>query len=196
MQKIREDTRVSTNLLEVYRLARLQVRQVVSLYAELKDADPAQPFKLIDDFGLRGLLNKWVYELSSGQQKLLGDILAMSFEPKLCLLDEPFDQVDHSRRLMLARLLSAFPGCLLLNTHEFELLDRLGDSALYFMIEGRVFGRFSSSQLGRLFISRGEVAGALATIDTSYGKFSVTLDGGQVAITASTSLERLLEAVA
>jgi ABC-type multidrug transport system ATPase subunit len=94
VEKIRGDTRVSTNIPEVYRLARLPVKRVVSLYAELKGAGPAEPLKMIDDFELCGALNKWMYELSSGQQKLLGDILALSFEPKLCLLDEPFDQVD------------------------------------------------------------------------------------------------------
>ncbi len=196
VQSIRTDTRLSTNVLEVYRLARLRVKDIISLYAELKGADPAQSLKMIDDFELGGILSKWIYELSSGQQKLLGNILALSFEPRLCLLDEPFDQVDQSRRLRLAQLLRDFPGEVLLNTHEFGLLDRLGDSALYFMIEGRLFGSFELSQLTRLYISRGEVAGALVTLDTSYGKFSVTLDRGEAAITTSTSLERLLEAVA
>jgi hypothetical protein len=56
-------------------------------------------------------------------------------------------------------------------------------------------GKFSAGQLDRLFITRGQVEGALAIKDTSLGKLSVTLDKGDVAVKTASNLNALLEKV-
>ena len=45
----------------------------------------------------------------------------MSFSPSIILLDEPFDNVDQSRRIKLIRLLKEVKSDILLNTHELNL---------------------------------------------------------------------------
>lgn len=189
------ETRVSTNLSEVYRLMRLAVHDLIELYSEIKGSHSSGPMQMIHDFGLKGILEKKIYQLSSGEQKMLSNILALSYNPELVLLDEPFDNVDHARRLRLASMLNETRGEILLNTHEFDILSKLENWFLYFMIEGRLFGKFLVSQLKVLYLNRGDIPGNLSVIETSFGKFSITEGSGEVAISGARNLNSLLEEV-
>jgi ABC-type multidrug transport system ATPase subunit len=124
------------------------------------------------------------------------NILAMNQKAKLLLLDEPFDNVDQSRRRRFIELLKQSNAELLMSTHEFELLRLLPDWKLCFMLEGKLWGKFEVSQLERLYISRGRADNAMAVMETSMGVFSVTLDKGDVLVKTATNLSSLLEAVA
>jgi ABC-type multidrug transport system ATPase subunit len=195
VRNCRQDTRVSTNLAEVYRLAYVKLRDLVSMFAELKGGNPEDALRMFHDFELDSILGKKMHELSTGQAKMFGNILAVSFSPKLVLLDEPFDNVDESRRRRFIEILKTFDLEVVIITHEFNLLARLADWSLYFMMEGKLWGKFSASQLDRLFITRGETMGALAIMETSLGKLSVTLDHGDIAVKTARNLNALLEEV-
>jgi ABC-type Mn2+/Zn2+ transport system ATPase subunit len=189
------DTRVSTNIVDVYRLVYLPARDLVKIFAELKGKSPDFAFKLFREFELNSILGKRLHELSTGQQKMFGNIMAVSFDPKLVLLDEPFDNVDENRRRRLIDVLNRLDSEIVIITHEFNLLSRLGDWGLYFMLEGKLWGRFSASQLDRLYISRGDISRAIKVMDTSLGKLSVTLDYGDVAVKTASNVNALLEKV-
>ena len=193
--KEKQDTRVSTNLGEVYRLAYVRIRDIVNIFAELKGGNSEEALRLFREFELDSILRKRIHELSTGQAKMFGNILAVSFSPKIVLLDEPFDNVDESRRRRFIEILKTLDSEMLIITHEFNLLQRLGDWNLYFMLEGRLWGKFLVSQLDRLFITRGEAENSLAVMDTSLGKLSVTMDHGNVAVKTVTNLTALLEQV-
>ncbi|MGI0079389.1 MAG: ATP-binding cassette domain-containing protein, partial [Nitrososphaerales archaeon] len=195
VRQVRGDIRTSTNLAEVYRLAYVKTRDIVGIFAELKSGSPEAPLKMFHDFELDSILKKKIHELSTGQQKMFGNILAVSFSPKLVLLDEPFDNVDESRRRRFIDVLKDLDSEIVIITHEFNLLSRLSDWALYFMMEGKLWGKFFASQLDRLYITRGEAKDALAVMDTSLGKLSVTLDHGDIAVKTATNLNALLEQV-
>jgi ABC-type Mn2+/Zn2+ transport system ATPase subunit len=186
---------VSTNLAEVYRLAYVKVRDLVNMYAALKSSDPVEAFCMFHDFELDAILDRKMHQLSTGQAKMFGNILAVSFSPKLILLDEPFDNVDESRRRRFIEILRNIDCEAVIITHEFDLLHRLGDWSLYFMLEGRLWGKFSAKDLDRLFITRGQANDALAIMDTSLGKLSVTLDHGDIAVKTARNLNALLEEV-
>jgi ABC-type multidrug transport system ATPase subunit len=189
------DLRISTNLAEVYRLAYVPTRDVVSIFAGLKDGNPETALKLFHDFELEPILRKRIHELSTGQQKMFGNIMAVSFSPQLVLMDEPFDNVDENRRRKFIEVLKNLDAEIIVITHEFNLLHRLTDWGLYFMLEGKLWGRFSASQLDRLYVTRGEVEGALKVMDTSLGKLSVTLDRGDIAVKTASNVNALLEQV-
>jgi ABC-type multidrug transport system ATPase subunit len=189
------DVRVSTNLAEVYRLAYVRTYDIVNIFAELKGGDKESALKLFHDFELEPVLKKRIHELSTGQQKMFGNIMAVSFSPKLVLLDEPFDNVDEHRRRKFIEVLKDLDAETIIITHEFDLLQRLGDWALYFMLEGKLWGKFSASQLDRLYLTRGEAKDALEVIETSLGKLSVTLDHGDVQVKTASSVNALLEEV-
>ncbi len=190
------ETRVSTNLSEVYRLLYSRAAELIGVYAELKGVNPSDYLSLVDYFGLQEILDKRVHEMSSGQAKMFGNIMALGSKPKLLLLDEPFENVDQSRRIKLANLLMGFEGEVLMVTHEFDLLRKFQDWKLYFMIEGNLYGAFGVRDLDELYISRGEKPGSILKIDTSFGTLSITRGQGDVALKNATSINRLIEEVA
>jgi len=191
----KRDIRVSTNLEEVYRLAYVPIRDIVRIFAELKGGNAETAFKMFHEFELDSILKKRIHELSTGQQKMFGNIMALSFSPQLVLLDEPFDNVDENRRRRLVDVLRHSEAGILIITHEFNLLPKLGDWGLYFMLEGKLWGKFPIEQLDRLYITRGEAKGALDVMDTSLGRLSVTLDHGDIQVKTASNVNTLLEQV-
>lgn len=196
VRTVRGATSVSTNLADVYRLVSLPVRDLLPVFAHLKGVDLAPLLDRVREFEIEDALDKRIFELSTGQQKLVGDLLAVSRGSGLVLLDEPFDNVDFSRRRRLARLLQELPAEVLLSTHELELLRLFEGWRLAFMFEGRLFGPFPTAEIDRLYLARGRHPGALAVIETSVGTFSVTLDHGDIPVKSATSLNALVEAIA
>lgn len=156
----------------------------------MKRSEPMEGFNLGETFGSP------LFALSSGQQKMVCNILALSFSPKIVLLDEPFDNIDQTGRLKLLQLITSMNAEIILNTHEFDLLNRLQDWEMYFIIEGKLFGKFKCAQLRNLYINRDEVPGSIAVMDTSFGKFSITENSGSVPIASARNLNSLFDEVA
>ncbi len=156
---IRGELKVSTNLPEVYRLISGSVRDIIEVYSELKDSTSDDVYQLLKDYGLNDILNKRIFNLSTGQQKMLCNLLAVSFHPDLVLLDEPFENLDQNRRSRYFNLLNTLDAAVLLNTHELEIVKRFADWYLYFMIQGKMYGKFKGSQIDDLYLNRGKVAG-------------------------------------
>lgn len=195
VSKERNDLRVSTNLADVYRLAYVKIQDILNIFAELKGGNPEEALKMIRDFELNSILRKRIHELSTGQAKMFGNIMAVSFSPMLVLLDEPFDNLDENRRRRFIEVLKGLDSEVIIITHEFNLLPRLGDWGLYFMLEGKLWGKFPASQLDRLYVTRGEASDALKVMETSLGKLSVTLDRGDIAVKTASNVSTLLEQV-
>ena len=189
------DQGVSTNLAEVYRLAYVPARDIVTIFAELKGGNAENVSKMFSDFELESILKKKIHESSTGQQKMFGNIMAINFSPKLVLLDEPFDNVDENRRRRLIQALKNLDSGMIIITLEFNLLSRLDDWGLYFMLEGKLWGPFSVSQLDRLYFTRGEAKDALKIMDTCLSKLSVTLDHGDIQVKTASNVNALLERV-
>jgi ABC-type multidrug transport system ATPase subunit len=196
VRQVRGETGLSTNLAEVYRLVALPTSDLIRIFALLKGGDPDEVTRRIHEFGLEEVLDRRTYQLSTGQQKMVGNLLAVSFGPRTVLLDEPFDNVDFTRRRRFVQLLQDLPAEILLNTHDLDLLRNFPSWTLGFMFDGRLFGPFPASDLDRLFLTRGRIEGALAVMDTGLGTFSLTRDAGDTPIKSATSLNALMEALA
>ena len=196
VRAIKGEIGVSTNMAEVYRIMGVTVRDMIRIYSDLKGSDPAVPEDTVSKFGLETILDKRIHQLSSGEQKMIGNIMSLSFNPSLILMDEPFDNVDQGRRLKLLDMVGKNGAEMMINTHEFDLLNRLQGWALYFIIEGKLFGKFQVSQLKSLYINRGELSDALAVMDTSFGKFSITENSGSVPIASARNLNSIFDEVA
>ncbi len=196
VRTIRGEIAVSTNLAEVYRLMGNTVRDIIRLYSDLKGSDSGEAEELVYRLGLEETLGKKIHQLSSGEQKMVGNIMSLSFSPSIILMDEPFDNVDQGRRLKLLDIIKKSSADIIINTHEFDLLNRLEDWTLYFIIEGKIFGKFFVSQLKNLYLNRGEVPGCVSVMDTSFGKFSITENSGAVPIAAARNLNSIFDEVA
>jgi ABC-type Mn2+/Zn2+ transport system ATPase subunit len=192
VRTVRGELRVGTNLADVYRLLTISVDGLISLWSTLKGGSDTEVRRWIDEFGLRDALARPLHRLSTGQVKLVGNLLALGYAPELVLLDEPFDNVDFARRRRYVELLDRSPAAVLMNTHELELLQLFPSWGLCFMFEGQLVGPFRAADLDRLYVNRGARAGALATIRTSAGEVSVTLDRGDLPMKGASDLSILI----
>jgi ABC-type multidrug transport system ATPase subunit len=196
VRTIRGELSVGTNLDDVYRLMTTPVDGLITIWSDLKGGSETVIRGWVKDFGLQEILSRPLHRLSTGQTKLIGDLLALAYSPRLVFLDEPFDNVDFGRRHRFIELLGQSPATVLMNTHELELLSSFPNWGLYFMFEGQLIGRFRAQDLDRLYVNRGKRSGALAVFRTPIGEVSVTLDAGDVPMKGSSNLSYLLERVA
>ncbi|UWE11062.1 ABC-F family ATP-binding cassette domain-containing protein [Actinacidiphila bryophytorum] len=89
---------------------------------DIEDRTRAQ----LDRLGLGGLgLDRRLGTLSGGQVVSLGLAAQLLRRPDVLLLDEPTNNLDREARHQLYDVLADFPGCLLLVSHDRELLDRM-----------------------------------------------------------------------
>jgi ABC-2 type transport system ATP-binding protein len=140
IEDVRGEIRLSTNYQLVYSLFLINVRDLIDLYMHLKGGDAEYARNLIRDFGLDGVLDKKLHQLSAGQRTLVCNILAIASKPELLVLDEPFENVDPARVRKVISLIQDYKGKLLLITHQLPLLEYFPDYSLYFIFEGRIFG--------------------------------------------------------
>ncbi|WP_414941324.1 ABC-F family ATP-binding cassette domain-containing protein [Amycolatopsis sp. cmx-11-51] len=80
----------------------------------------------LDRLGLDGIsLDRSLRTLSGGQIVSLGLAAQLLKRPDILLLDEPTNNLDLDARRKLYGVLADWPGCLLLVSHDRELLDRM-----------------------------------------------------------------------
>src|SRR4051794_37550381 len=111
----------------------------------------------LDRLGLGDVaLDRRLETLSGGEGVSLGLAAQLLKRPDVLLLDEPTNNLDHPARRRLASVLADFAGCLLLVSHDRELLDRMDRIAELspFSVHG---GNFSSYEAARA--AAREVAG-------------------------------------
>jgi ABC-type Mn2+/Zn2+ transport system ATPase subunit len=186
---------VACNLDTVYRLLDLTVKRKIEMYCSISGIDSEKIFKHIESYELSDVLVKRTRELSTGQDKAFCNIMALDIGYRMTLLDEPFEGLDARRRLMMVNDLKNFQGCVLMNTHDFGALKSLPNWGLYLIIDGNLYGKFNSSDINRLYLTKGESPSALSTIRTSYGTFCITLDKGDTPLSSSTDLANSIQDV-
>lgn len=84
----------------------------------------------LDSLGLHDLpLHRKVATLSGGEAILLGLAARLLHAPDVLMLDEPTNHLDRSARQRLKDILRAFRGCLLVASHDRDLLDDMDQIA-------------------------------------------------------------------
>ena len=85
-------------------------------------------------FGMLGLtrfLTQEAATLSGGERTRLSLALALAREPDVLLLDEPTNHLDLRMREWLEDFLLAFPGGVILTSHDRDFLDRVAQRSLW-----------------------------------------------------------------
>jgi len=72
----------------------------------------------VAEFGLAPFMRTKVGDLSLGNAKKLSLILALQHQPALLLLDEPSNGLDEQARAALVRVLTGYPGQVIVASHE------------------------------------------------------------------------------
>ncbi|MFN6971541.1 MAG: ATP-binding cassette domain-containing protein [Rheinheimera sp.] len=82
------------------------------------DRSAADVTDWVGEFGLTPFLRTKVGDLSLGNAKKLSLILALQHQPQLLLLDEPSNGLDEQARAALVRVLTDYPGQVIVASHE------------------------------------------------------------------------------
>ncbi|ASJ08783.1 daunorubicin ABC transporter ATP-binding protein [Thermococcus siculi] len=128
----------------------LTVRENLEFYADLYDVPGERVVELLEEFGLPA--KKKARELSGGFKKRLNLAIALLYEPKLLILDEPSTGLDVPSRRELWELIKGFREegkTVLLATHYMEEAEALADRVAI-MNEGRVIAVGTPEELKRL----------------------------------------------
>ena len=88
--------------------------------------------EIIDLFGLNSIRNSYPDNLSGGEKKKVSLAVAIAAEPKILLLDEPFENIDTELQNELIEMLlrihqtGIFEGMLCV-THDSDVAEKLGE---------------------------------------------------------------------
>jgi NitT/TauT family transport system ATP-binding protein len=98
--------------------------------------------KFIELVGLSGFENYYPYQISGGMQQRCGLARALSVEPRVLLMDEPFGAVDAQTREILQfellRIWEARPTTMVFVTHSIDEAVLMGDRVV--VLKGRPSG--------------------------------------------------------
>ncbi len=96
------------------------------------------PAQLLEKLGFsRADLNEPVCDLSGGQKRRLALMLILLDEPNVLILDEPGNDMDTDMLAAIEELLDAWPGTLLLVTHDRFLMERVTDHQ-FALVDGHI----------------------------------------------------------
>ena len=85
----------------------------------------------LQDFDLHDFKYKKVYELSKGNQQILQIIMAILHNPKILILDEPFNGLDKNKLQQVIHLIRNRKGITLISLHQYELVNCICDKVIY-----------------------------------------------------------------
>lgn len=127
---------LSQHLEELNCFADDRVREVLSRYktrfvVEGRELTAAQ---LLERLGFhKAHLNARVKDLSGGQKRRLQFLLILLNEPNVLILDEPGNDLDTDMLTVMEDLLDAWPGTLIVVTHDRYLMERISDDQFALM---------------------------------------------------------------
>jgi ATP-binding cassette subfamily F protein uup len=108
----------------------LESLEEVRRRATLSDGQEITAGLLCDRFGFRGdRARTFVRDLSGGERRRLQLMRLLMGEPNVLLLDEPTNDLDIDTLTALEDLLDAWPGTLVVASHDRYFVERVADSA-------------------------------------------------------------------
>jgi ATPase subunit of ABC transporter with duplicated ATPase domains len=112
---------------------------VLTQMREYSDAEESVLRALLGMFGLTGdVARQDAGTLSGGEKTKLALAQLVAGRHNLLLLDEPTNNLDPPSRVGVARALAAWPGTMVIVSHDTEFVDALKPGRVIFMPEGRV----------------------------------------------------------
>lgn len=131
---------LSQHLAELEELSGLRVREVLARYRTRYELDGKEltPAQLLERLGFEAAhLSAYVADLSGGQKRRLQLMLILLDKPNVLILDEPDNDLDTDMLAVVESFLDAWPGTLLLITHDRHLMERVTDDQ-FALVDGKI----------------------------------------------------------
>ena len=129
-------TRAVLTVFEVVLLGRLH-----RLGWSVSHEDTRQVEVLLDEFGIADLSERYITELSGGQQQLVAIAQAVAREPRILLLDEPNTNLDLRRQFEICARIRQFTAArgigTALTVHDVNMAAHIAD-VVYVLEDGRI----------------------------------------------------------
>jgi len=183
---------VAANLPEVVISTRLSVKHIASYYLDVLGGDYEYFKDLASRLGGVEVLEKRLHELSAGLKKIVLNTLAIATRAKYILLDEPFENLDPARRVVMLKEIVSASGVKVMDTHATWLLRALPEWNTYLMAEGLVYGPLRPRELEELRVSREPVEDIVLTIKLKTGNIYLSKTTG-TPLSSLESLDKLYE---
>ena len=155
VENIRNYTDLSTNLKDALHLSGdLRVKEFIKYHMELKSVNPENGFLLLKYFNLYEIINNKISKLSTGQEKLIYDIIALAPKSKIIILDEPVSDIDPKRSKLFIDLINSRNDSFLITSHDLSLINMIKNSTLSIMLDGKLYGKIiPGNKIFSLYIS-------------------------------------------
>jgi ABC-2 type transport system ATP-binding protein len=129
---------------------RMQVREILSVFAGIYAAPPSRVREVMDLFDLHPLAKRTISELSSGQRTLLGLAKSLLNRPRVLFLDEPTASLDPAVAQRIRGILLDVhrddPFTLLITSHNMSDIERLCRRVV-FLGRGRIVADGSPTEI-------------------------------------------------
>lgn len=167
---IRNFKDLSTNLSEILSIwENIKAKDYLESNLKLRSVQLDEAMKMISLFELDDILNKNVRKISSGQQRMLRNIVALAHEARITILDEPFSEIDPRRAAKLMNILNSRSGSVLITLHDLSMIRGLKNATLSIMSNRRIFGKIRpANKIFDMYISESEPE-----------KFSICIKNGE-----------------
>ena len=180
---------LSQQLAELAEVEGERVSAVVAQYSAVRLAtgDELSPTQLLERLGFTSAqLKTLVRDLSGGQRRRLQLLMVLLSEPNVLVLDEPTNDLDTDMLAALEDLLDAWPGTLVVVSHDRYLLERVTDNQ-FAVLDGGL-RHLPGGVEEYVALRRGERTGGLGTFGANAGVGSADAGPGQGGADAAPAL--------
>ena len=116
----------------------LTVMEFLKYQMQLKGKDLKDAINLLDYFQLTNISGKKISKISTGQEKLIYNIVALAPESLITVLDEPLSGVDPGRANLLLNLINSRKQSFIITLHNLNIIKVIKNSTLNVMVSGSI----------------------------------------------------------
>lgn len=102
--------------------------------------------------GLDEIKRKKLRNLSGGQRQKIGLIQALINQPRICILDEPFEGLDTKEKLFFKRVIQrlSYHSIVIMSTHLLEEIEQTSDASVLYIADGGISFYGGADELDRI----------------------------------------------
>jgi ABC-type Mn2+/Zn2+ transport system ATPase subunit len=172
---------ISTNIKEALHISSyLRVSEFIRFHTEIRGYEYSKALSMLEELKMSEILPFKIGKLSTGQEKIVYNIVAIATNSDLVIMDEPFESVDPWRVEILSNIIKKNVNSYILVSH---IIDNLtiskifNEASLLIFFRGNLFGPIGRIENSiNLYIKIGLSNNSILTYDSDMGKISILRD--------------------